>query len=192
MLSEKLESAINDQIQRELASAYIYLSMAAYFEANTLPGFANWMRIQFHEEQAHAFKFFDFVYDRGGTVELQPIEGPPVEFKSPIEVFEITLGHEQKVTGHINDLYTLALEERDYPSQVMLQWFIDEQVEEEKNAGDILDQLKMIEGNAHALLMLDRELGSRAMPPEVCREEYRHGLYRHLGCHLLHWQQPNC
>jgi ferritin len=167
MLSEKLESAINDQIQRELASAYIYLSMAAYFEANTLPGFANWMRIQFHEEQAHAFKFFDFVYDRGGTVELQPIEGPPVEFKSPVEVFEITLGHEQKVTGHINDLYTLALEERDYPSQVMLQWFIDEQVEEEKNAGDILDQLKMIEGNAHALLMLDRELGSRAMPPEV-------------------------
>ena len=104
MLNKKLESAINDQIQRELASAYIYLSMAAYFEANTLPGFANWMRIQFHEEQAHAFKFFDFVYDRGGVVELQPIEGPPIEFDSPIDVFEQTLAHEQKVTGHINDL----------------------------------------------------------------------------------------
>ena len=115
------------------------------------------MRIQFHEEQAHAFKFFDFVYDRGGVVELQPIEGPPVLFNSPIEVFEKTLAHEQLVTGHIHDLYELALEEKDYPSQVLLQWFIDEQVEEEKNAGDILDMLKMVEGNSHALLMLDRE-----------------------------------
>lgn len=167
MLSKKFESEINDQIQRELASAYIYLSMAAYFEANTLPGFANWMRIQFHEEQFHALKFFDFVYDRGGAVTLQPIEGPPIEFESPIDVFEITLGHEQKVTGHINDLYALAVEERDFASQSFLQWFIDEQVEEEKNAGDILDQLKMIEGNTHALLMLDRELGARAMPAEV-------------------------
>jgi ferritin len=167
MLNKKLESAINDQIQRELASAYIYLSMAAYFEANTLPGFANWMRIQFHEEQAHAFKLFDFVYDRGGTVKLQPIEGPPTEFESPIDVFTQTLAHEQKVTGHINDLYAWAVEERDYPSQILLQWFIDEQVEEEKNAGDILDLLKMTDGNPHALLMLDREYGARAMPPEV-------------------------
>lgn len=167
MLKKSLETAINDQIQRELASAYIYLSMAAYFEAKTLPGFANWMRIQFHEEQFHAFKFFDFVYDRGGVVKLQPIEGPPTEFTSPIDVFEQTLAHEQKVTGHINDLYALAVEERDYPSQTLLQWFIDEQVEEEKNAGDILDMLKMVQGNAHALLMLDRELGARAMPPEV-------------------------
>jgi ferritin len=167
MLNKKLESAINDQIQRELASAYIYLSMAAYFEARTFPGFANWMRIQFHEEQAHAFKFFDFVYDRGGAVKLQPIEGPPTEFESAVDVFTQTLAHEQKVTGHINDLYALAVEEKDYPSQTLLQWFIDEQVEEEKNAGDILDMLKMVEGNAHALLMLDRELGSRSMPPEV-------------------------
>lgn len=167
MLNKKLESAINDQIQRELASAYIYLSMAAYFEANTLPGFANWMRIQFHEEQAHAFKFFDFVYDRGGEVKLQAIEGPPTEFESPIDVFEQTLAHEQFVTSHINDLYGLAVELKDYPSQTLLQWFIDEQVEEEKNAGDILDMLKMVKGNAHALLMLDRELGSRQMPAEV-------------------------
>jgi ferritin len=167
MLNKKLESAINDQIQRELASAYIYLSMATYFEAHTLPGFANWMRIQFHEEQFHALKFYDFVFDRGGVVKLQPIEGPPVEFKSPIDVFEQTLAHEQKVTGHINDLYALSLEERDYPCQTLLQWFIDEQVEEEKNAGDILDMLKMTEGNSHALLMLDRELGARQLPPEV-------------------------
>jgi ferritin len=167
MLTKKLESAINDQIQRELASAYIYLSMAAYFEANTLPGFANWMRIQFHEEQFHAFKFFDFVFDRGGVVELQPIEGPQVKFSSPTEVFEKTLAHEQLVTKHINDLYALAIEEKDYPSQVLLQWFIDEQVEEEKNASDILDMLKMVEGNSHALLMLDRELGARVLPPEA-------------------------
>lgn len=167
MLNKKLESAINDQIQRELASAYIYLSMAAYFEANTLPGFANWMHIQFHEEQAHAFKFFNFVYDRGGVVKLQAIEQPPVEFESSLDVFEQTLAHEQKVTGHINDLYALAVEERDYPSQTLLQWFIDEQVEEEKNASDIIDMLKMVEGNAHALLMLDRELGARQMPAEV-------------------------
>jgi ferritin len=166
-MNQKIEAAMNDQIQRELASAYIYLSMAAYFDTNTLPGFANWMRMQFHEEQAHAFKFFDFIFDRGGEVKLQPIEGPPVEFSSPIEVFEKTLAHEQLVTGFINDLYALALEERDFASQSMLQWFIDEQVEEEKNAGDILDQLKMIEGNAHALLMLDRELGARALPTEV-------------------------
>jgi len=171
MFSKKLESAINDQIQRELASAYIYLSMAAYFEANTLPGFANWMRIQFHEEQYHAFKFFDFVYDRGGEVKLQPIEGPPTDFDSAIAVFEKTLAHEQLVTGHIHDLYELALEEKDYPSQVLLQWFIDEQVEEEKNAGDILDMLKMVEGNAHAVLMLDREYGARAMPAELLSGE---------------------
>lgn len=167
MLNKKLESAINDQIQREFASAYIYLSMAAYFDANTLPGFANWMRIQFHEEQAHALKFFDFVNDRGGVVKLQPIEGPQTEFKSPVEVFEVTLGHEQKVTGHISDLYALAVEERDYPSQTLLQWFIDEQVEEEKNAGDILDTLKMIQGDPHALLMMDRELGARQLPPGI-------------------------
>lgn len=167
MLNKKLESAINDQIQRELASAYLYLSMQAYFEAHTLPGFANWMRIQFHEEQAHAFKFYDFVNDRGGVVKLQPIEGPPTEFTSPTDIFQQTLAHEQKVTGHINDLYALAVEERDYPCQTLLQWFIDEQVEEEKNAGDILDMLKMVEGNPYALLMLDRELGARILPPEV-------------------------
>jgi len=167
MLNKKLESAINDQIQRELASAYIYLSMATYFEANTLPGFANWMRMQFHEEQAHALKFFDYVYDRGGEVKLQPIEGPPTEFESPIDVFEQTLAHEQYVTSHINDLYTLALEERDYPSQTLLQWYIDEQVEEEKNAGDILDMLKMVESNPHAMLMMDRELRDRQMPAEI-------------------------
>jgi len=167
MLNKKLESAINDQIQREMASAYLYLSMAAYFEANTLPGFANWMRIQFHEEQFHALKFYDFVFNRGGIVKLQPIEGPPTVFDSSIDIFEQTLAHEQKVTGFINNLYALAIEERDYPCQSLLQWFIDEQVEEEKNAGDILDMLKMTQGNAHALLMLDRELGARPLPPEV-------------------------
>jgi ferritin len=116
-------------------------------------------------------KFFDFVYDRGGEIKLQPIEGPPTEFESAIDVFEQTLAHEQKVTSHINDLYALAIEERDYPSQTLLQWFIDEQVEEEKNAGDILDMLKMVKDNPHALLMLDRELRDRQMPAEVLGTE---------------------
>ena len=167
MLNKKLESAINDQIQRELASAYLYLSMATYFDANTLPGFANWMRMQFHEEQFHALKFYDFVFDRGGVVKLQPIEGPQTEFESVVDIFAQTLAHEQFVTSHINNLYALAVEEKDYPCQSLLHWFIDEQVEEEKNAGDILDMLKMIKDNTHGLLMMDRELGAREMPAEI-------------------------
>ncbi|RME88901.1 MAG: ferritin [Anaerolineae bacterium] len=167
MLSKTLEKALNDQIQRELASAYLYLSMVAYFEEQNLPGFARWMRVQFHEEQFHAFKIFDFVLERGGTVTLQAIEAPPSDFQSPVDVFERTLAHEQKVTAYINDLYALAVKENDYASQVFLQWFIDEQVEEEKNAADILANLRMIEGSPQALFMLDRELGTRTLPPEA-------------------------
>ena len=162
---KKILDEINDQIQRELDSAYIYLSMAAYFDALNLPGFAHWMKMQFQEEQAHALKFYDFIYDRGGQVKLQPLGQPPVEFQSPIDAFEKTLAHEQKITGHINDLYTLAVEEKDYPGQILLQWFIQEQVEEEKSAGDVLDMLKKVGDNYHALIMLDRELGQRQPSP---------------------------
>lgn len=167
MFNKKVHEAMNNQIQREFESAHIYLSMAAYFDANNLPGCANWMRIQFQEEQAHAFKFYDFVNDRGGQVTLQAIAQPPVVFESPLDVFERALAHEEKITGHINDLYALALEQRDFASQPLLQWFVEEQIEEEKNAGDIVDMLKRIGNNYHALLMIDRELGQRQLPTEA-------------------------
>ncbi len=167
MFSRKVQDAVNDQIQRELESAYIYLSMAAYFDSVNLPGFAQWMKVQFQEEQAHAFKFYDFVNDRGGQVILQAIGPPPVKFQSPLDAFEKTLAHEEKITGHINALYALATEEKDFSSQSLLQWFIDEQVEEEKNAGDIVDTLKKIGDNYQALLMIDRELGQRQLPAQA-------------------------
>jgi ferritin len=165
-MSKKMLQEMNDQIQREMESAYIYLSMAAYFDAKSLPGFAQWMKIQFQEEQIHAMKFYEYIIDRGGKVSLQPINQPPVDFNSPLEVFEKALAHEEKVSGHINDLYALSIEEKDYASRPLLQWFIDEQVEEEANAGQIVDTLKMIKDNTSALLMFDRELGQRQAPVE--------------------------
>lgn len=161
MLSKTLQDAMNEQIKNELYSAYLYLSMSAYCEAANHPGFAHWMRMQAQEEEAHAMKFYDFIYERGGRVVLQAIDQPPVEFPSPLAVFEQTLEHEQKVTAMIHDLYTLAAEEKDYASQAFLQWFVTEQVEEEASASQILETLKMIGDKGHALLMLDRELGSR-------------------------------
>jgi ferritin len=161
MLSKTLQDAMNEQIKNELYSAYLYLSMSAYCEAANLPGFAHWMRMQAQEEEAHAMKFYQFIHDRGGRVVLQAIDQPPVEFPSPLAVFEQTLEHEQKVTAMIHDLYTLAVEEKDYASQAFLQWFVTEQVEEEDSASQILETLKMIGDKGHALLMLDRELGSR-------------------------------
>ena len=161
MLSEKLSRAINAQINHELYSGYLYLSMAAYFDGESLPGFAHWMRAQAAEEQEHALKFYDYVYERGGTVTLAAIDGPPTEFASPLAVFEQTLAHERKVTGLINDLYALAVEDKDYASQVFLQWFISEQVEEEDNATQIIETLKRVGEKGQALVMLDRELGRR-------------------------------
>ena len=170
MLTKKMHDEINDQIQREFESAFIYLSMAAYFDARTMPGFAQWMKLQFQEEQDHALKLYDFVGDRGNCVKLQALGQPPVEFESVLDVFEQTLAHEQKITGHINDLYALATEEKDFATQIFLQWFVDEQVEEEKNVGDILDMLTLIGDNVHALIMLDRELGGRQPEAEVGAE----------------------
>ncbi|OQY32561.1 MAG: ferritin [Chloroflexota bacterium] len=166
MFSGKLHQAMNDQVHHEFESAYIYLSMAAYFDAANFPGFAHWMKIQYQEEVAHTFKFYDFINERGGQVKLQPIGQPPVEFNSPLHVFEAALAHEKKITADIHALYELALEEKDYPSQSFLQWFIDEQVEEEQNAGDVVANLKMVGDNPYAILMLDRELGQRQPPVE--------------------------
>lgn len=166
MLSKTLQDAMNEQIKNELYSAYIYLSMSAYCEAENLPGFAHWMRLQAQEEVGHAMKFYDFICDRGGRVALKAIDQPPIEFQSPLDVFEKTLEHEQKVTGMIHNLYALAVQEKDYPSQVFLQWFVDEQVEEEKNASQIVETLKMIGDQGPALIMLDRELAQRQAEDE--------------------------
>jgi ferritin len=161
MLGKAVEDAMNEQIKNELFSAYQYLSMAAYCESENLPGFAHWMRAQAREETVHAIKFYDFVLERSGSVVLQAIDGPLVEFGSPLEVFEKALEHERKVTAMINDLYGLAARENDYASQTFLQWFVTEQVEEEKNAEDVVETLKMIGDGSEALFLLDRELGRR-------------------------------
>ncbi|MBN1953727.1 MAG: ferritin [Anaerolineae bacterium] len=162
MLSEKMLDALNEQVKHELDSAYIYLSMSAYCEAQNLPGFAHWMLLQAQEEQEHAMRFFRFINERGGRVILQALEQPPSEFESPTDVFAKTLEHEQFITGRINHLYALALEEQDFASQTFLHWFIDEQVEEEATAAEILDTLKMVGGHPHSVLMLDRQLAQRS------------------------------
>ena len=162
MFSKKVQDKMNLQIKYELESAYIYLSMAAYFNSITLPGMAQWMKLQAKEEEVHAMKFYNFINDRGGRVELQAIGQPPVEFQSPLDVFERALAHEQKITGNINDLYALAFEEKDYPSQLLLQWFIHEQVEEESSAERIVAALKLAGDKPQGLLIVDQQLASRA------------------------------
>lgn len=161
MVNKNMQDAINEQIKHELSSAYLYLAMSAFCGSINLPGFAKWLRVQWEEEQSHAMRLFDYLNVRGGRAVLQAIDRPPTEFKSPLEIFQQVLTHEQKVTSLINRLYDLALKENDYAAQVELQWFIKEQVEEEKNAADIVEQLKMIGENTSALMMLDRQLSAR-------------------------------
>ena len=170
MISKKMEKALNGQLNAELYSAYLYLSMAAYFESADLAGFANWMRVQDAEERFHAMKFYDYIIERGGRVTLGPIQTPPSDWDSPLAVFEATLTHEQKVTGLINDLMDLAREEKDNASEIFLQWFVNEQVEEEDNAGKVLGQLKLIEDSPQALFMMDREMGQRVFTPPAAAE----------------------
>jgi ferritin len=161
MLSTKLEDAINEQINKELYSGYLYLSMSAYCESESLPGFASWMRAQAQEEVEHAMRLFDYIGARGGRVVLKAIEMPPPVWKSPQEMFEQVLEHEHKVTGMINRLYELAQQENDYATQMELQWFITEQVEEEESAGQVVEQLKRVGDQPMGLLMMDRQLGER-------------------------------
>lgn len=159
--SQKLLDGMNEQVKHELYSAYLYLSMSAYCESVNLPGFAHWLRVQVQEEMRHAMKFYDFINERGGRVVLQAIDQPPTAFESPLDIFEKTLEHERKVTDLIHGLYALAVEEKDYATQVFLQWFVTEQVEEENSAAQILETLRRIGDQGHALLMLDRELARR-------------------------------
>ena len=161
MLSKKMEKAINQQINAELYSSYLYLSMATYFDSKGLGGFSNWMRQQAQEELFHGMKMFDFVCERGGRVVLQAIDKPPSKWSSPLDAFQNVLAHEQKVTGLINDLVNLAIDERDHATNIFLQWFISEQVEEEDTAGNLVDKLILIGKDANGLFMLDTELGQR-------------------------------
>ena len=164
-LNNTIQEALNRHINEEFYASYLYLSMAAYCDSMDLPGFANWMRIQSQEEYAHAMNLFDFVQNRQGRVTLFPIEQPAIEFDSVLGVMEATLGHEREVTKLINKLYELATEERDYQTQVHLQVFITEQIEEEKTAADIIAQLKMIGENTSDLLILDKEMATRQLSP---------------------------
>ncbi|MCX7667331.1 MAG: ferritin [Atribacterota bacterium] len=161
MLSKKLEQAVNEQIKNELYSGYLYLAMAAQCESMNLSGFAHWLKIQAKEELGHAMKFYGFINDRGGRVVLEAIDKPPVEYKSLQDMFEAVYQHEQKVTGLINKLYEMAKEENDYPLQVHFHWVIDEQVEEEKNAAEILAHLKLVGETGSGLMILDKKLGER-------------------------------
>jgi ferritin len=161
MISKAMQAAVNEQINKELYSSYLYLSMAAYFENKNLPGFAKWLHVQTDEERGHGMKLYQHLVDRNGRVTLKAIAAPATNWKSNLEVFKEVQTHEAEVTASINGLYELALKEKDYPMQVLLQWFINEQVEEEKNAADIVQQLELIDAHGTAVLMLDHQLGKR-------------------------------
>lgn len=161
-ISDAMQKAINEQIQKEFASAYLYLSMSAYFESMSLQGFSQWMKIQAQEEVQHGMKLFDHLHERGGRVILGEVGQPQTDFDSPLAAFELAAGHEAGVTKSIHDLFALAEGERDYASQGILQWFSTEQVEEEDTANTIVDRLRMIEDNKAALFMIDNELSARA------------------------------
>lgn len=167
MLKEKVQKAINDQINAEQFSAFLYLSMSAYFYNKGLPGFANWMYIQYQEELTHANKFFKYVNDRGGKVTQKAIDQVDTDFEGVIDAFEKTLEHEQKVTASINNIMDIALAESDHATVSFLKWFVDEQVEEEANVTELLDTLKLINGQGNGIFMLDRELRGRVFVDET-------------------------
>lgn len=161
MIKKEVLDAINEQINAESYSAYMYLSMAAYYESIGLSGFAHWMKIQYQEEAAHAIKFFNYVTERAGKVVLKAIEQVPVEFAGVVDVFEKTLIHENHVTESINNLMSVAISANDHATQSFLRWFVDEQVEEEANVEKILATLKLINGQGNGIFMMDRELSQR-------------------------------
>ncbi|HID97127.1 MAG TPA: ferritin [Thermodesulfobacteriaceae bacterium] len=167
MLSGKMEKALNNQINAEMYSAYLYLSMAAYFEANDLPGCTQWMKAQAQEEMVHAMKLYGFVNERGSRVTLGAIKAPPVEWDSALAVFEQAYEHEQFVTSLINQLMDLAIEERDHATQIFLQWFVTEQVEEEASASEVVNKIKLAGETSGGLFIVDKELGQRALPVPV-------------------------
>lgn len=167
MINEKLEKAFNDQINKELYSEYLYLSMQAYFERLNLKGFVNWMSVQVQEEHAHAMGMFAYVNQRGGTVELEAIDKPETDWASPLAVFEQVLEHEEYVTSRINALTDVAEETKDRAAMSFLNWYLKEQVEEEDNVGNVLATLRLIGDDKKALLMLDKDLAARTFVQPV-------------------------
>ncbi len=161
MLTKIMEEELNKQINAEYWSAYFYLSMSAYLDNKGLSGSASWMRIQYQEEISHALKFFDYIIERGGKVNLMPIAEVRKEWDGIIDIFEETLKHEQHVTSLIYNLMDIAIEQKDHAAKSFLQWYVDEQVEEESGVQTILDQLKMVEGKGNGLFMIDKDLGQR-------------------------------
>ena len=171
MLSDKMLEALNKQVNEELFSAYLYLSMSGHFESINLHGFASWMRCQTQEEIVHAMKIFDFISQRGGEVALQPLTGPDTSWDSPLAAFEAAYKHERHITDCIGRLVDLASEVSDHATESFLQWFVDEQVEEEASADGVVQQLRLAGDAGNALLMLDRELGQRVFTPPPAEGE---------------------
>ena len=165
MLNKRLEVELNNQLNAELYSAYLYLSMSASLASKNLSGFSNWMKVQFEEEQFHALKLYNYIIDRGGKVTLTEIEAPKTEWTDILDVFRDVLAHEEKVTSLINELVNIAMEEKDHATVSFLQWFVTEQVEEEATVSDLLDQLKLVEGKGSGLFILDREAKQRVFTP---------------------------
>jgi ferritin len=165
MIKPKIQQALNTQINRELYSAYLYLSMAAYFESLSLKGFSNWMTVQAQEEMVHVMKFYAYLIDRGGRVTLTGIEAPPAEWNCPFNAFEEVHKHEQKVTGYINGLVTLAIAEEDHATHNFLQWFVSEQVEEEASADAVIQKLRLMQDAPGGLFIMDQELAKRVFTP---------------------------
>ena len=171
MLSAKMLAALNEQLNKEIYSAYMYLSMSAYSTHIGLKGFANWFMVQYQEEMMHAMKFYNYINDQGGRVKLMAIDAPPTEFESPLDMFEKTLKHEQFVTKRINDLVDLSIKEKDHVTSIFLQWYVTEQIEEEANDNDIIAKLKLVGKTGDALLMLDKELAARVFTPPLASKE---------------------
>lgn len=167
MLTKKMAVALNKQVNAELQSAYQYLAMSAFFEGTDLKGFAHWFRIQYQEERVHALKIYDFIHDRDGEVELLPLAAPVTKWDSPIATFEAALNSERSNSSKIHNLCDLAMSEKDHASLAFLQWFVNEQVEEESVARDLLQKLKMVADSNAGLFMMDQELAGRPVPPEA-------------------------
>ncbi|WP_022851708.1 ferritin [Limisalsivibrio acetivorans] len=170
MVSKKMGKALNDQMNYEFYSAYVYLAMSADCESKGLKGFANWFYVQYQEETAHAMKFYNYILDQGIDVELDKMDKPKKSFKDLLEMYNETLSHEKEVTKRIYNLVDLALDERDHGTNAFLQWFVTEQVEEEASVNEILDQLKLVESSGNGIFMLDKELGQRTLPADAAAE----------------------
>lgn len=171
MLDKKIEKALNEQINKEMYSAYLYMAMSADTTHKGLDGFANWFMVQYQEEMEHAMRIYNYIQEQGGKVILDEIEQPPSSFDDPLDMFKKTLEHEQFITKSIHDLVALARKENDYATEIFLQWFVTEQIEEEANDNEIIDKLKMVGNKGNGLYMVDRELAQRTFQSELPQEE---------------------